>query len=270
MKFRLPAPVPPSQLLQRLSGDAPRQRSTSSDTEQWPGLSSLFAGGGGFFPYAGQAGGYKNARTGAGTGRDTSTRGYFQPTFWWERSLGETVYAESWAAHKMIDIPVDDMKWRIWPGSEEEFVEALEEIEEELMVEHRFRQAAKAARLHGTAMIIPISMEQEMSEPFVPELLREGDLKNLLVVDRYFCTPSEWEENPANPGFSLPSKYRINFSNAGSERQHLRGSRGDGSDARPGAGHGSPCVRGCCVSRASRLCRFPVGRCMSVIGRAPS
>ena len=212
MKFRIPALPTSADLLARLGGgSAPAQRSGSSDTQAWPDLANSFGGGGGFFPYAGSAGGYKNSRTGAGTSSDISTRGYFQPTYWWERSLGETVYAESWAAHKMIDTPVDDMKWRVYPRADDDYVGAMEEAEEDLMVEERLRMAAKAARLHGSAMVIPISVENTMDQPFSPELIREGDLRNILVVDRYYCTPLEYEANPANPGFALPSKYRLNF-----------------------------------------------------------
>ncbi len=59
-------------------------------------------------------GGYRNPLSGAGGHTDKSDSGFFQPTYLQSRQQLETIYVESWACRKFIDILIDDMtiRWR--------------------------------------------------------------------------------------------------------------------------------------------------------------
>ncbi len=63
-------------------------------------------------------GGYRNPLSGAGGHTDKSDSGFFQPTYLQSRQQLETIYVESWACRKFIDILIDDMtiRWRSTVG----------------------------------------------------------------------------------------------------------------------------------------------------------
>ena len=65
-------------------------------------------------------GGYSNAFTGDGGRSDKAEHSFFSPTRLYSREPLEVIYRQSWAAKKLITIPVEDMliSWREFSGEE--------------------------------------------------------------------------------------------------------------------------------------------------------
>ena len=82
-------------------------------------------------------------------GLDKSEGSFFTPTYIYWRNELETVYVESWAARKYIDIPVDDMmiRWREWEAGDsanEDAAGAMGEAEKDLELATHLADAMKA------------------------------------------------------------------------------------------------------------------------------
>ena len=118
-------------------------------------------------------GGFTNPLTGAGGAADKSEGGFFTPTCIYNRALLETIYVQSWAARKFIDIPVNDMliRWRTLSGDD---VEPMAEAESRHQVRHKLTNAMKAGRLYGSAFIVIATSEAPLFEPLIPDRVRPG------------------------------------------------------------------------------------------------
>ena len=118
---------------------------------------------------------------------------------------------QSWAARKFIDIPVDDarIRWRGFMADDERAVEAMLEAEERRQVRERLARVMKAGRLTGSAFLVMATMEAPLEEPLVVERLREGDLENLLVYDRFDAAVAERDTDPFSPSYGQPLRYRF-------------------------------------------------------------
>lgn len=156
-------------------------------------------------------GGYLNPATGAGGLADKSEGGFFTPTRVFNRSLLETVYVESWAARKFIDIPVDDMliRWRLFDGDDEAAIEAFSETEDRHRVRSRLARAMKAGRLYGSAFLVIATRDAPLIEPMDPERIRPGDLSNLIVFDRYDASVAQRDSDPFSATYGEPLTYRF-------------------------------------------------------------
>ena len=123
----------------------------------------------------------------------------------------ETLYIQSWAAAKFIDAPVDDMliMGREYEDEDEEAVTKVEEAEAELKVADRVSKAMKAARLHGTGLLIMMSKEALPDEPLQMERVREGDLTNLLVFNRFEVSIHTEVVDPWDNHYGEPELYMI-------------------------------------------------------------
>ena len=133
-------------------------------------------------------GGYQNLGTGAGGGLDKSEGGFFYPTRWYSRHIAEIVRVQSSAARKFVEMPIDDMfaGWRDWSGDDEGATEAMADVDERLMVAERVTDAIKAGRQQGTALLVMVTQESggDLTEPLMPERIREGDLVELRIYDQ--------------------------------------------------------------------------------------
>ena len=155
-------------------------------------------------------GGYANPATGAGYSRDKSQQGYYLPS-WFTRPVLENLYIESGAVRKFIDIPVDDMfiRWRAFTGDDPDIASAMLQGERDLDLVKSLAQAMKAARLYGTALLIPVTKENTLDTPLNIQSIRAGDLTHLWVCNRYECHSSALQRNPLEPGYGRPIYYRI-------------------------------------------------------------
>ena len=156
-------------------------------------------------------GGYANPWTGAGGQAAKSEGGFFTPTRLHSRALLETLYVQSWAARKFIDIPVDDMliRWRIFSDDDEDGVRAMADAESRHRVRSRLARAMKSGRLHGSACMVIATMDAPLLDPLDLDRLRPGDLSNLIVFDRYDASVAGYDLDPFSPSYGEPTGYRF-------------------------------------------------------------
>ena len=158
-------------------------------------------------------GGVANSQTGQGGMGDKSGGTSFTPTQIYQRSPLETIYAESWAARKVIDIPINDMfvRWRALQHPQPEALTAFEDAEKRHRVRSRLAKAMKAARLYGTGLIVIVTAEDDLESELLPDRLRPGDLRNLIVTSRFHAAVMEREQDIFSPRFGQPARYEISL-----------------------------------------------------------
>ncbi len=126
----------------------------------------------------------------------------------------ERTYAESWSAAKLIDIPVDDMF--IYPrnvtGLSDSNNKKLENFCEYVQLDHKIKQALKAARLYGTAFLVMVTDDNLLNTPMNPNA-KIMNLKNLIVIDRFHAAVLEWDRDIATPNFNEPLLYQFTIRN---------------------------------------------------------
>ena len=168
-------------------------------------------------PYGGfglglMAGGIVNQQSGMGLAADKSEASFFTPTrIHWRGEL-EVLYAQSWAAKKFIDIPVDDMfiRWREFAGDEGDTgAEQMEEAESRHRVKSRLKDAMKAGRLYGTGLLLMVTREAPLDTPLVPERVRAGDLLALQVFDRWDASIWRRDDDVMSPTYGEALTYHL-------------------------------------------------------------
>jgi hypothetical protein len=177
-------------------------------------------------------GGFINPMSGAGTSLDKNSNSFFAPTRLVSRNFNETIYVESWAAAKFVDIPVDDMfvKWREFCDMDTENVKLVEDVENRFKIRSRLSRAMKSGRLYGTGLFIILTKETKPENPLNLSTMQPGDLANILTVDRFDATIVSKENNPYSINYGKPTSYSINLKNAGNiVVHHSRVIRFDGT-----------------------------------------
>lgn len=167
--------------------------------------------------------GLTNNLTGLGMQNDRGTGNVWNINqIYNNRPLLETIYNQSWAAKKFIDIPVDDML--IMPRKlinlDQKKADDFDKLSKTLDVNNKIGDAIKAARLMGTAFIAIITKEAPPDEPLDIDAIRKGDLCALHVVDRFYTSLLNRETDIRNPNFQFANNYFVTFKNGGSINLH--------------------------------------------------
>lgn len=167
------------------------------------------------YPQAGHSlhsGGLVNPTSGMGGLADKSQASFFTPTrIHWQGEL-EVLYAQSWAAARFIDIPIDDMfaKWRQWDMTQDETgARAMMEVERTHRVRSRLARAMKAGRLYGTGLLVMVSREAPLEQELMIRQFRPGDLIGLQYFHRYNASVAVRDEDIYSPTYGEPLEYRI-------------------------------------------------------------
>ena len=168
------------------------------------GLSGRRSGGGW------SRGGLYNWLTGAGGESDKMTGAEFLPSYYSPYQL-QTIYVESWAAQKFIDIPVLDMwvRGREFINASEEDVKKVKEMERALHFKRQLVKAMRGARTYGSSMLVMMTRGVPMHRPLNLGEIREGDLVSLPVFHRWQCTIASWKTDPRDPDYGSPDMYSI-------------------------------------------------------------
>ena len=167
--------------------------------------------GGGYYGH-GSRGGYHNSVLGAGTGSDKLATSTYIPTRFHSRELLEVIGIESWVAGRVIQAVAEDAvcKWRTFEtGNESRLSRALIEAEGEYNVPRKFQELIAMGRQFGTALMVMVTAENDLSMPLNPDMIRTGDLKNLLITDRYSCNVVETNGDLYDKDFGKPLRYQI-------------------------------------------------------------
>jgi len=162
--------------------------------------------------------GMQNVLTAMGTPTDKRKGAiYGMPVRFNQQDL-DNMYAGSWLAGKIIDVPVDDMTrmgWsRKWDGidKDQDSVRKVKAAEEErFSIPARVARVAKWGRLYSEAYLVPIIRGQQLDQPLVLDSIKPGMLQNFLEFDAYDLTPNTViDDNPESPNAGYPVSYRWN------------------------------------------------------------
>ena len=158
-------------------------------------------------------GGYTNPVSGAGTFRDKSIWGRFTPTTQLSRRVLETIAFESWAAGKFITIPARDssVRWRSYSPENDGLVDTMKKAEKRHLIRSKVAEAHRLARLMGTSLMIPITREAPLSEPLDMRKIKKGDLKDILIFDRYQARILEYDPDLYGGNYGKPLMYEIDL-----------------------------------------------------------
>ena len=154
---------------------------------------------------------FANQRSGAGSFADKDLGGMFVARRM-ERAFAETLYQMSWAARRMIDLPVNDMfvRGRAWSADGDgAAIKAMETAERDLKVMQRLANGMKAGRLFGTSLVVICPSDGDFESELRPEDVVEGGIANLWVVDRWAASVESWRTDPTLPRCFEPFMYRI-------------------------------------------------------------
>lgn len=172
--------------------------------------------------YSQNYGGLINPITGVGTSLDKNSQSFYIPTRLISKNDHETIYIQSWAAAKFIDIPVDDMfvRWREFTDMDSANVKIIEKAEKEFKIKSKLSKSMKSGRLYGTGLFVILTKEATPDKPLNIDRMMPGDLSNIITVDRFDATVVEKENNPFSLNYGLPLLYRITLKYGGSFIAH--------------------------------------------------
>lgn len=173
----------------------------------WDAVSPVIGGYGGMAA----AGGVRNTLSGLGGTADKTESTYYEATIINSSAQLQTIYVQSWAARKYVDMPIDDMfiRGRRWLDSDDDDIEEYEQALEDLGIESAISRAMKSARLYGTAFCVIMSDEAPLTDEYDESRMKEGNLRSVLVFDRFDCDIKEWYSNPIHPKYGQPSVYEF-------------------------------------------------------------
>ena len=181
----------------------------------------------------GNQGGMINTTSGAGMrGKDKGASNEWlanSQKFFYSYLLAESVYTQSWAAKKFIDIPIDDMfiAWREFLGDD---ADTMSGQEAEFGIKKNLAKAMKAGRLHGTGFMVMVTAEDRLAEPLNVARIRPGDLKNIIVIDRHDVVVKKRYTDPMDKKFGKPELYHITVRGVSWDCHESRMLRFDGQE----------------------------------------
>jgi phage-related protein (TIGR01555 family) len=120
-------------------------------------------------------------------------------------------YRGDWVAKKIIRIPASDMtrEWREWKADDSD-ISALEQVEQQLCVQLKVRQAMTLDRLFGGAVMVMGGLPGDPSAELIPETVGKGALKYLNVLNRWQITAGPVETDPLSEFYGEPQYYEVN------------------------------------------------------------
>lgn len=155
----------------------------------------------------------RTSRSGLGSAGDQGSQVTFYPTQYHSPVFLETIYGESWAAAKFVEIPVRDMWVRgmRWLSDDDKQVREIMDEMERLRIVDQISNGMISSRIHGNGYVIMMTDETggDLSVPSEVERVGEGNLKSLIVVDRYDVSIVEWMTDPFDINYGHPELYRV-------------------------------------------------------------
>ena len=166
--------------------------------------------------------GYINVRSGAGSHSDKSQSSYFTSDgIANSEVLLQQTYLGSWAAAKIIDIPVDDMFIlpRQVSGLDDNNLNKVTSFYTNLNLDEKIKDAIKAARLYGTAFLVLISNDDVLQSPLNMNSALLS-LSNVLVIDRFHTNIVDYDTDITSINYNKPLFYKFNLPRSSSINVH--------------------------------------------------
>lgn len=150
----------------------------------------------------------QNVVSGLGTAKAKRSHNTFQYAMLNNWQQLDAAYQTNWLARQIVDIPAEDMcrEWRTVKSNDSDMIRAEED---RLMLPMFTQEALSWARLYGGAGILMLT-DQDLTQPLNVNRIKKGDLKRLIVFDRYdmqAMTLNTWDILASN--YLLPEFYNI-------------------------------------------------------------
>lgn len=120
----------------------------------------------------------------------------------------DAAYQSSWLARQVVDVPCQDMT-REWRRIKSGWAEEIEAEEQRLNLQTIAEEACQWAALQGGSAILMLT-GQDLSKPLDVNRVRKGDLRRLIVFDRWEMSPTvmnTWDV--LAPNFLQPEWYTV-------------------------------------------------------------
>jgi phage-related protein (TIGR01555 family) len=127
--------------------------------------------------------GLTNVMTGLGTEKSKRSHNTWQYGVLNDYAQLDAAYQTNWIARKICDIPAEDAT-REWRRIKCDGAEEIAAIEQQLLVPNMVQEAATWANLYGGSGILMIT-NQDLTKPLRVDRIKKGELKRLLVLDRW-------------------------------------------------------------------------------------
>jgi phage-related protein (TIGR01555 family) len=150
----------------------------------------------------------KNLLTRLGTSSDKTTHAMYGFTPIQKDQL-DNAYRADWIIRKVIDIPANDAtrEWRSWQADGEDIKE-VEDLEKELKIQAKVREAMIKARLYGGAgLVLGVDGTGTSDKPLDVERVTKDSLKFVHVVSRYDLAVGPIILDVMSPDFGVPEYY---------------------------------------------------------------
>ena len=160
--------------------------------------------------------GLMNVYTGMGTANSKSGNNFWGLSPFLSGNTIDVIYRESWLAQAICSIPAEDAtrQWRRFTG---EYAEDVHRVERALHLKTITQEAATLANAYGGAAILMVT-NQPLDKPLDVKKIKQGDLKKLLVFDRYDLSAQQMNMlDPLADNYMLPDYYTLS---SGSQRIH--------------------------------------------------
>jgi len=156
--------------------------------------------------------GFKNIHKNIGGNRDVTTNTVFKrnPYLSLNYYTCNSLYSNSLAG-KAVDIPTEDAfrGGREFECEDTEKLEVYQEFLVDIKLEEKLQNLMKWGKVFGSAVAIIISDDDEMSEPLVVDNLKQGDVKDIVILDRWQLYTMDINRNPLSSKFLEPYYYRV-------------------------------------------------------------
>lgn len=155
--------------------------------------------------------GFKNILKGLGGEKDPRTYNDFTTGKWIHYKLANDLYTYNWLCAKAVDIPLDDAT-RKWISLQIPDADEKKETEEDIKVfdiKESINTAFKWSRVFGGAVILAILENEDLEEPLNVETIKEGSLRNFIILDRYNITPCVINRDVLSDNFGNPEFYQV-------------------------------------------------------------
>ena len=153
-----------------------------------------------------------NKRVGLGTSRARSTHTTYAYNPVYNRIEYENAFESNWLVSRIIQEKAEDAvrNWRDFKCKDG--ADDIRDCEKKLDIKNVILEALTWQRLYGGAGIL-IFTPQDFSEPLNLNLIKKGDLTNLVAFDRWYLTPEELNVfDPTKPNYLKPEFYLLNGS----------------------------------------------------------
>lgn len=156
--------------------------------------------------------GFKTIYKGLGGNRDITTNTTYSRNKYITQNyqMCNGLYSNALAG-KAVDIPIEDAfrGGREFTCEDQDKLELYKQYENYLNINEKIQMGMKWAKIFGSAVLIIISDDDEMSEPLILDNVKKGDIKDIVVLDRWQLYAMDINIDPLSSNFLNPSEYYV-------------------------------------------------------------